>query len=69
MAASLRLPAGFDSQALIFWHLCHTKMGSRVTFVAMYSIFEYHSADGTVRGLTNNGDGPVVVVCNGLGVP
>lgn len=36
----------------------------------MYSTFEYQSADGTIiEGWTNNGDGPVVMVCNGLGVP
>ena len=36
----------------------------------MYSTFEYHSADGTkLEGWMNNGDGPVVVVCNGPGVP
>lgn len=36
----------------------------------MYSTFEYQSEDGTIiEGWTNNGDGPVVVVCNGLGVP
>ena len=42
----------------------------RVTLVLMYSTFEYQSGDGTIlEGWTNSGDGPVVVVCNGLGVP
>lgn len=36
----------------------------------MYSTFRYESADGTtLLGWTNNGEGPTVLVCNGLGVP
>lgn len=36
----------------------------------MYSTFTFPSADGTeILGWTNNGDGPTVVVANGLGVP
>ncbi len=36
----------------------------------MYSTFEFTSADGTVlEGWTNNGTGPPILVCNGLGVP
>lgn len=36
----------------------------------MYSTFMFTSADGTeLLGWTNDGDGPAVVVCNGLGVP
>lgn len=35
-----------------------------------YSTFEFESADGTIiEGWTNNGSGPTVLVCNGLGVP
>jgi pimeloyl-ACP methyl ester carboxylesterase len=36
----------------------------------MYSTFTFTSADGTeLLGWSNDGDGPAVVVCNGLGVP
>jgi pimeloyl-ACP methyl ester carboxylesterase len=36
----------------------------------MYSTFTFTSADGTeILGWTNNGTGPAVVICNGLGVP
>lgn len=36
----------------------------------MYSTFPFTAPDGTkLEGWTNNGDGPVVVVSNGLGVP
>ncbi|MCU0280116.1 MAG: hypothetical protein MUE31_14665, partial [Candidatus Nanopelagicales bacterium] len=36
----------------------------------MYSTFTFTSADGTeLLGWTNDGEGPTVVVCNGLGVP
>lgn len=36
----------------------------------MYTTFAFTSADGTeILGWTNNGTGPTVVVCNGLGVP
>lgn len=36
----------------------------------MYSTFMFTSTDGTeLLGWTNNGQGPAVVVCNGLGVP
>lgn len=36
----------------------------------MLSTFRFTSGDGTqILGWTNNGDGPTVVVCNGLGVP
>ncbi len=36
----------------------------------MYSTFEFTSEDGTVlEGWTNNGTGPPILVCNGLGVP
>lgn len=35
-----------------------------------YTTFEYESDDGTmIEGWTNNGSGPVILVCNGLGVP
>lgn len=37
---------------------------------AKYTTFDFESADGTIiEGWTNNGSGPVVLVCNGLGVP
>ncbi|MCB9415313.1 MAG: alpha/beta hydrolase [Actinobacteria bacterium] len=40
------------------------------TLMKMFSTFTFTSADGTeLLGWTNNGDGPTVVVCNGLGVP
>lgn|GEM_PF-450849 len=40
-----------------------------VTLVPMYSTFEFTSPDGTVlEGWTNNGTGPPILVCNGLGV-
>ncbi len=36
----------------------------------MLSTFTFTSADGTeILGWTNNGTGPTVVICNGLGVP
>jgi len=36
----------------------------------MYSTFQYESADGTaIQGWTNDGEGPAIIVCNGLGVP
>lgn len=36
----------------------------------MYSTFTFTGGDGTpIQGWTNNGSGPTVVVCNGLGVP
>ncbi len=36
----------------------------------MYSTFTFTSADGTeLLGWSNDGQGPTVVVCNGLGVP
>jgi len=36
----------------------------------MYSTFTFTSADGTeLLGWSNDGQGPAVVVCNGLGVP
>ena len=40
------------------------------TEVAMLTTFTFPSSDGTeILGWTNNGTGPTVVVCNGLGVP
>ena len=40
------------------------------TLMGMFSTFTFTSADGTeLLGWTNNGTGPDVVVCNGLGVP
>lgn len=36
----------------------------------MYRLFHFTSADGTrIQGWTNDGTGPTVLVCNGLGVP